>query len=357
MRALSGRGAAGPGYGRRCLEGGCSAANPLLFPLLFALQDQARLYRKVKCDCIKIMAVRIRMKHQQKADLALVLVAAFWGSSTLLTKMGLEGMAGFNLIALRFVIAFFLAAPLFWKRLKNAGLITVKYAAWLAAILFVTFVFFTFGISATSVSNAGFLSCLSGIFVPIIGFLFLKQRPDLKTVLCIILVFVGVYLLTFSGRLQLNLGDLLCILCSLSFALHIIATGHCTRRISDSFLLGFLQLGFVALYALVFSFAFEKPCLPQTAGSYLIVLALSIFATAFSYILQTAALKYTTATRAGLILSLEPVFAAVCACVWGGEVLTLGAYLGALIMLAGIVLVEIDFKSKARLNGGERALH
>ena len=227
----------------------------------------------------------------------------------------------------------------------------VKYAAGLAAILFVTFVLFTFGVRYTSASNAGFLTCLSGIFIPLIGFLFLKQKPDLKTVLCIVLVFVGVYLITFNGVLQLNWGDLLCILCSLNFALHIMATGYYTRIADDSILLGLLQLGFVALYALLFSFIFEKPQLPQTARSYLIVLALSIFSTAFSYILQTAALKYTTPTHAGLILSLEPAFAAAFAYFLAGEVLTFKAYLGALLMLIGVILIEVDFKSMGRKSG------
>ena len=291
------------------------------------------------------------MKIQLKADLALVLVAAFWGSSCLLTKMALEGMAEFNLIALRFIIAFFLMAAVFWKRLKNTGLTTVKYAAGLATILFVTFVLFTFGVRYTSASNAGFLTCLSGVFIPLIGFIFLKQKSDLKTALCIVLVFAGVYLLTFNGVLQLNRGDLLCILCSLQFRCIIMATGYYAGYADDSILLGLLQLGFVALYALLFSFIFEKPQLPQTARSYLIVLALSIFSTAFSYILQTAALKYTTPTHAGLILSLEPAFAAAFAYFLAGEVLTFKVYLGALLMLIGVILIEVDFKSMGRKSG------
>lgn len=76
------------------------------------------------------------MKIQLKADLALVLVAAFWGASTLLTKMGLEGMTGLNLIAQRFVIAFALMAPLFWRRLKGADRDTLSMRpAWRRSFL------------------------------------------------------------------------------------------------------------------------------------------------------------------------------------------------------------------------------
>ncbi len=294
----------------------------------------------------------MQMKIQLKADLALVLVAAFWGSTSFLTKMGLEGMAEYNLIALRFIIAFVLVSAAFWKRLKHATLRDVKFAAGLAAILFFTYVFFTFGVRYTSISNAGFLTCLTGVLVPLIGFVFLKQKPDLKTIFCVILVFVGVYLLTFNGYLSFNRGDFFCILCSLAFALHIIATGYCTRIAQDSVLLGLLQLGFVALYALLFSYVFEKPQLPQTAQSWLVVLALSIFSTALGLILQTTAQRYTTPTHAGLILTLEPVFAAAFAYFLAREILAPKAYLGALIMLIGIILVEIDPKRKPSARRG-----
>ncbi len=293
------------------------------------------------------------MKTQLKADLALVLVAAFWGSTSFLTKMGLEGMAEYNLIALRFIIAFLLVAAVFWKRLKNTSLTDVKFAAGLAAILFFTYGFFTFGVRFTSISNAGFLTCLTGVIVPLIGFIFLRQRPDLKTIFCVFLVLVGVYLLTFNGRLIFNWGDFLCLLCSIAFALHIIATGHCTRIARDSVLLSFLQLGFVALYASLFSLIFEKPQLPQTARSWLVVLALSIFSTALGLILQTTAQRYTTPTHAGLILTLEPLFAAAFAYFLAKEVLAPRAYLGALLMLVGIVLVEVDFKSRPAVRRGQ----
>jgi drug/metabolite transporter (DMT)-like permease len=294
------------------------------------------------------------MKIQLKADLALVFVAAFWGLSCPLTKMGLESIEGFYLVAIRFTIAFFVMAPFFWRRLKNIDLAVVKHAAVLAAILFATYVFFTFGISRTSASNAGFLTCISGVFVPLIGFVFLKQKPDLKTILCIVLVLIGIYLLTFSGDLQLNWGDLFCILCSIAFAFHIIATGYYVRLSRDSLLLGLMQLGFVALYAFPFTFIFERPQMPQTAQAWSIVLALSLFSTAFGFILQTAALGYTTPTHAGLVLSLEPLFAAAAAYFLFGELLVPRAYLGALIMLAGIILVEVELKGRRPLKeGGE----
>lgn len=284
------------------------------------------------------------MKTQAKADLSLIMVAVFWGASCLLTKVGVGEIQAFNLIALRFVIAFALSASVFFRNLKNADGKTVKYAAALAGILFFVFIFMTFGVKNTTVSNAGFLTCLAGVFIPIISYVFLRQKQELKVVCCIGLSFLGIYFLTASDQLRFNVGDLLCILCSLAFAVHIIATGILTKGV-DSIALGVLQLGFVGLYSLVFSFAFEKPMLPTTSQAWFVVLTLSIFCSAMGFIVQTAAQKHTTATHTGLIFSLEPAFAAVFAYVFMREILSPRGYLGAMLLFFSIVFVELDFKS------------
>lgn len=283
------------------------------------------------------------MKAQLKADLLLISVAMFWGASCLLTKIGIGEIKEFNLIALRFIIAFVLSSLVFIKKLKNIDLKTVKYAAILAVILFIVFAFMTFGVNYTTVSNAGFLTCLAGIFIPIISYVFLRQKQEPKIIFCIFLSFLGIYLLTVNINVRFNIGDLLCILCSLSFAIYIIFTGTLAKRV-DSLLLGILQLGFAGLYSLVFSFMFESPMLPTTSQSWFVVLTLSIFCTAFGFIVQTAVQKDTTATHTGLIFSLEPGFATVFAIIFMDEFLTLRGYIGEVILFFSILLIEFDFK-------------
>ncbi|MFL0269057.1 DMT family transporter [Candidatus Clostridium radicumherbarum] len=285
------------------------------------------------------------MKKQFKADILLILITFFWGSSCLMTKIGLDEIQGFNLIALRFIIAFLLSASVFWKRFMTINVKTVKYAAILAGILSAVFVFMTFGVKYTTASNAGFLTCLAGVFIPLILFILLKQTPKINVVISICLAFLGICLLSLNQQLQFNKGDLLCILCSLAFAVHIIATGILTRGV-DSVSLGVLQLGFVGVYSMIFSFIFENPKLPSTNQFWFTVLALSIFCTAIAFIVQTVAQKDTTSTHTGLIFSLEPVFAAILAFIFAGEILSIRGYLGAVILIISILLVEFDFKYK-----------
>lgn len=285
------------------------------------------------------------MKTQLKADLFLIMITMLWGASCLLTKIGLGGIQEFNLITLRFIIAFLLSSIVFWKKFQNFSRKTVMYAAILGGILFTVFAFMTFGVKYTTASNAGFLTCLASAFIPIILFLYKKQLPEIKVVISICLTFLGICLLSLNGKLQFNKGDLLCILCSLSFSIHIIVAGNLTREV-DSVSLGVLQLGFVGLYSLVFSFIFEAPRLPTTNQSWFTVIALSIFCTAIAFIVQMVAQKYTTPTHTGLIFSLEPVFAATFAFVFAGEILPLRGYIGGIILIISIILVEIDIKYK-----------
>jgi drug/metabolite transporter (DMT)-like permease len=280
------------------------------------------------------------MSIQLKADLALIMVVVFWGTSNLLTKVGLGDLNEFNLIALRFVIAFSLTALIFRKRLRFSNLKTLQRAGLLSIILFFVFIFATFGVRLTTVSNAGFLTCLAGIFVPLINFAVFRKRPDRMTQISIVMAFLGIWLLIAGTSITFNLGDILCTLCSVAFAIHILVTEKLTRDV-DSVALGVFQLGFVGLYAVIFTFLLETPTLPVSTANWLVVLGLSVFSTAIAFVTQTVAQKYTTATHTGLIFTFEPLFSVLVAYLFLGEVLSPRGYAGAALMLASLMLVEV----------------
>lgn len=280
------------------------------------------------------------MNIQKKADLALIMVVMFWGTSNLLTKVGLGDLNEFNLIALRFVIAFALTSVIFRKRLAAVDLNTVKRAGMLSVILFFVFIFATFGVRYTTVSNAGFLTCLSGIIVPMINFAVFRIKQDKMTVLSIVMALTGVWLLIAGTSITFNIGDILCILCSVAFAVHILVTERLTKDV-DSVALGVIQLGFVGIYAVVFSFMLETPTLPVSFSNWMVVLGLSVFSTAIAFVTQTVAQKYTTATHTGLIFTFEPLFSVLIAYIFLGEILSLRGYAGAALMLTSLLLVEL----------------
>ena len=290
------------------------------------------------------------MNPQSKADLALLMCTLFWGSSYLFMQMGLKDLETYNLIGVRFGIAFLLAAAFFHRRLLSTNRKTILHAFILGAILFGVFATVTSGVKTTTASQAGFLVSLTVIFIPILSIV-LRNKPQKRVFIGAGLAMVGIGLLTLSSELQISQGDLLCIAAALFYATHIIVTGRWASQ-SDTIQLGIYQLGFTALFGILFSILFETPTLPHTPQSWLAVLSLSILCSAIGFVVQTAAQKYTTPAHTGVIFSLEPVFAALFAFLITGETLTLRGYIGAGLVLLSVLIAEIDL-SKWRRNKQE----
>ena len=110
----------------------------------------------------------------------MVIVTMFWGASYLFMKMGLDSFQEFNLIALRFGIAFLLAGAVFYERLLKIDCKTIFYGFLLGSLLFLCISVVTNRIKFTSVSNAGFLFSLSVIFVPLLLHSFFERNPKKK---------------------------------------------------------------------------------------------------------------------------------------------------------------------------------
>ena len=139
-------------------------------------------------------------------------------------------------------------------------------------------------------------------------------------------------------------GDLLCILAAVAYGVDLnITETAVSHEDVDAFQLGVFQLGFTAIYCIAFSVLmgeFKIPTEPRVIGS---TIFLAIFCTGIAFIVQAIAQQYTTASHVGVIFTLEPVFAGIVAFFVAGEVLTFKAYLGAIILVASLFIMEIDF--------------
>lgn len=295
------------------------------------------------------------MNKQIKADLMLLMITVFWGASYMLTKLGLGNLEPFNLTAIRFIIAFILSAAVFHKQVLSADKKTIKYSLILSILLVGMFISMTYGLQYTTASNAGFLISLSVVLIPVISYLFLKQNIEKKIIFSLCLVVIGIALLTLDTQFKVNVGDLLCLLCALFCAVHVVVIGIFTREV-DSIALGILQLGFAGLFCIIISMLTENVKLPNTSVSWFSVLMLSIFCTAVGYIVQSTAQQYTSATHTGLILSLEPVFSAILSYIFLKENLAVRGYVGAALMLISVLIAELDLNSIFRNIGEKRSV-
>lgn len=280
------------------------------------------------------------MNKQLQANFLIVLVALFWGSTYFLTKMAVEELEPFNLTALRFGTAFIITALFFFKRIRKADRTVIKYSIILGVLAVIAVLSMTFGVQYTTASNAGFLISLSVVMIPLISVVVLKKKIKAKLLLSVVLATIGIVCLTLNEQLTINKGDILCILCATSFAVQVLIMERIPKT-ADSVAIGALQLGITAVVNFILSFFLENFTVPRDLKVWGVIVILGVFCTAFCYIIQIYALKNTSAIQAGIILSLEPVFSAIFAYIFLGELLSKQGYIGAILLFISVILAGI----------------
>lgn len=293
------------------------------------------------------------MKTQLKADLMLVVVTLCWGVSYYLMDVALQDIEPFTLNAFRFLGAFVVAGILAFKNLKNVSRETLKYSVLIGTVLVFVYAGATFGVKYTTLSNSGFLCALTVIFVPLIEIIFLRKRVEKKIIFAVTMSLIGIMMLTLKDDFSINManlkGDVVCIIGAAAYAVDLILTEKAVAHEKvDAFQLGVFQLAVTGVYMLLLSFIFETPHLPSSLPIWGSVVFLSIFCTGVAFIVQAVAQQYTKAAHVGIIFTLEPVFAAIVAFLFAGEVLSFKSYMGAVLMVAALFVTEIDFKKMGK---------
>lgn len=283
------------------------------------------------------------LSNQKKADIALIMVTIFWGASYVLADYALTVLHPFKLSAIRFTIAFVITAIAFRKQLKNISKTTLLYAFIIGAFLAGVYAFTNFGMLHTSLTNVGFIVALPVVFTPLINFFFRKMVPSRKLIFVLILATIGMALMTLDQKFVPAFGDILCLIAAILYAADIVLTEVAVQKEEvDALQLGIFILGSVALLMNIVSLFFGESQKIATPEMWFVIFFLSIFSTAFAFIVQTLAQQYTTSTHVGLIFTLEPIFAAAAAYFVMGEILLPRAYMGAILMLVAVLWSEMD---------------
>ncbi|WP_432408194.1 DMT family transporter [Wukongibacter sp. M2B1] len=283
------------------------------------------------------------MKRQFKADLALLAVTVGWGSSFILSKNTLTALEPYNFLAIRFIISGVMSSLIFYKNILRLDKSTVKYGFFIGFILFTAYAFQTVGLNYTTASKSAFITGFSVVLVPVISALFLKKVPERAAVIGAVMALFGLGFLTLNGSLALNIGDLLTLCSTFAFAMHIITVGKYTASV-DSISLAIVQIGTVGILSLIMTLTTETLVIPKGSDVWINLVILSLVCTSGAFIVQNTAQKYTSATHTALIYTGEPVFAAIFAYFISREVLTPRGLFGAVLILTGMLVAEVDFK-------------
>ncbi|UPO90196.1 DMT family transporter [Niallia sp. Man26] len=279
---------------------------------------------------------------QKKANLILATVSMGWGTSYIFMKLLADTVSPMTMVSLRFGIAFIVMALLFSKRIFPIDRKTLKNSMITGLLLLGIFMFLSIGMKSTTASTAGFLTSTTVILVPVLQAIINRKWPSTKITLGVIIVSIGLSLLSLGDDFALSAGALYCLAGALFYAVHIIVTNRFIK-VADPLKLGVYQLGFAAIYAAISGiFLFGNLTLPQAGMDWLAILGLALICSAYGFVMQPIAQKHTTPEMTGFLFALEPIFAAVFAFVFLQENIGLQGYVGALLVLCGVLTASMN---------------
>ena len=286
-----------------------------------------------------------------KADLLLFMVAIIWG-----TAFVAQGIAGQYKVAYLFNgVSFMLAAvillPFIPKGVRSAKISKDQWKWMFVAglVLFIATAMQQVGLLFTKVANASFLTSLYAVFTPFLLWIAFREKPHWLDLIAVTLAGIGAFLLSTSGRFQVQPGDSIELIGSLFWALHFVILGKFASKFeSVSFAAGqFFVGGFINLVVGLFiedvSILRALPLL----GAILYRATLSI---GIGYTLQVWGQKHTPPTDAALILGLEAVFAVIAAWILLDQSLLLVQIVGCVTIFAGVLISQLKEWNSGKLD-------
>ncbi len=286
---------------------------------------------------------------------AMLVVTLLWGATFAIVKLSIHDVSTMLFIAIRFSIVSILLIPVLIKLRKNFTKEVLIAGSILGLILFGEFATQTFGLKYTTATKSGFLTGSAVIIVPFLQIIIEKRKPNTGAIIGVILVFIGILFLTSNSKSifsifqefkdNFTIGDFLTLISALFFAFYIIYIDVFTKR-HNLWLMVIMQMGVTSILAFIAAFITSLSGIEQIRfefTNYLLfgLLYTSIFTTLITTTMQTKYQKLISPTKAGLIFSLEPVFAAIYAFFLLHEEITNLGYIGAGIIFIGLIISEL----------------
>ena len=279
--------------------------------------------------------------HQLQLKLApwaLLLVSAAWGFSFVVMKDAIERQSVNNFLFTRFlgaVIVMLLIRPQVIKHFKKELL---QRGGLAGIFLGLGYIFQTLGLERTGAAITGFITGLYVVVTPLLAALILKEKITKFIWFCIFIATVGLGLLSIHG-FSVGIGEMFVLASAFLFGAHIIALSKWSAG-RDAYAMTIVQLTVCAALSGIASIP-GGYSLPPDTGVWAVVVFTAVFATAIAFIVQTWSQAHMSATKVAVILTMEVVFAALFAILFGGESLTLQIALGGALVIIAMYLIVL----------------
>jgi drug/metabolite transporter (DMT)-like permease len=273
------------------------------------------------------------------APWALLFVAAAWGLAFVVMKDSIERQSVNNFLFSRFALAVIVMVLLRPQVLKSFDKNLVAPSAFAGFFLGAGYILQTLGLERTGAAITGFITGLYVVFTPLIAAVILKARITLLTWGCVALATVGLALLSLHGW-SIGFGELLVLGSAICFGAHIISLGKWSSG-RDAYAMTVIQLSVCALLTGLASVAEGGYSAPPDWGVWASIVFTAVVCTAMAFMIQTWSQAHMTTTKVAVILTMEVVFAAFFAIIFGGERLTLQTAIGGILVVTAMYVIVI----------------
>jgi len=278
----------------------------------------------------------IKMKSKLTLYIAMISIAAVWGSSFVVMKDSLERQNVFSFLSSRFILAallMFLYKPGVFRGLTKKFI----YRGIIAGILLGGgYIFQTYGLTKTTVSNTGFITGLYLVFTPLISLIILKRHVLKIQWLAVIVATIGLFFISYNG-VTIGLGEILVLISAFIYGAHFVALGEWSDG-KNTYALTFIQVATVAALTSIFAFKDGFQMAPDSTV-WLAILYTAFFATFIGFLIQTKAQSVMSATVASVLLATETPFAVFFGLYFHSDPLTLRIITGGSLVMAAMALV------------------
>mgnify|MGYP006202017405 FL=1 len=278
----------------------------------------------------------IKMKSKLTLYIAMISIAAVWGSSFVVMKDSLERQNVFSFLSSRFILAallMFLYKPGVFRRL------TKKFVTRgiIAGILLGSgYIFQTYGLTKTTVSNTGFITGLYLVFTPLISLLILKRHVLKIQWVAVIIATIGLFFISYNG-VTIGVGEILVLISAVIYGAHFVALGEWSDG-ENTYALTLIQVVTVAVLTSIFAFRDGFQIAPDSTV-WLAILYTAFFATFLGFLVQTKAQSVMSATVASVLLATETPFAVFFGLYFHDDPLTFRIITGGILVMAAMALV------------------
>ena len=275
----------------------------------------------------------------------LVLIAMSWGVGFPLTKNALAEAPVFSFLFLRFTLAAIVMLPWIIIAIRKPNFHRdVAFGLGLGVAVFVGYALQTMGLERTSVTHTAFLTGLYSVFTPLLDWIIYRKRLQRQTFAAVLLALLGLWFISGMKDFHLQLGDLLVILCALSFSFQIIWLSRAPPG-SSSTTLAFTQVAAIGLLSLPSAIYLENfQWVPFSSGFWWAIIFMAVVGSSISFLIQSEAQKSVPPTQVALILLTEPLWGAVAGGVMSHERLPWTSYMGGGLLIVGVLLSEFPLQ-------------